>query len=291
MATSILPSKFDGDDIVAWLREFDACALANGWKDDDKIKKLPAFLRGRAATHFYATPAEERATYANATKKLKQALCPTVERENYYAKFETRMLRTGEDPSVYKWELEQLLEKADPNLADEAKSALLTRQFMRGLPSLIRGKLLAHNPTPNLNDMLTFVQRYRAIADPDVAAPHYANTSASKTTQKPTADIDQLVGLMTELATRQKALEDQVTTSQQLYAAAIKQQERPRSKVTCFRCGKPGHIARDCRSSEKRQDRPNIQCYECGRYGHFARECGNSAPLNFQGPPRGTTGR
>ena len=26
------------------------------------------------------------------------------------------MLRTGEYPSVYKWELEQLLEKADPNI-------------------------------------------------------------------------------------------------------------------------------------------------------------------------------
>ena len=91
MATaSILPSKFDGDDIVVWLREFDACALANRWKDEDKIKKLPAFLRGRAATHFYATPAEERATYDAATKKLKQALCPPVERENYYAKFDNR---------------------------------------------------------------------------------------------------------------------------------------------------------------------------------------------------------
>ena len=41
--SSIFPSKFDGDDIVAWPREFDACALANGWKDDDKMKKLPAF--------------------------------------------------------------------------------------------------------------------------------------------------------------------------------------------------------------------------------------------------------
>ena len=74
MASSILPSKFDGDDIVAWLREFDACALANGWKDEDKIKKLPAFLS--AATHFYATPVAERSTYDAATKKLKQALCP-----------------------------------------------------------------------------------------------------------------------------------------------------------------------------------------------------------------------
>ena len=288
MATaSILPSKFDGDDIVVWLREFDACALANGWKDEDKIKKLPAFLRGRAATHFYATPAEERATYDAATKKLKQALCPPVERENYYAKFDNRMLRTGEDPSVYKWELEQLLEKADPNLTVEAKSALLSRQFMRGLPSSIRGKLLAHNPTPTLSEMLSFVQRYRAVEDHEVPA----HTSASTATHKQTADIDQLVGLMTELVTRQKALEDQVATSQQLYTAAIKQQQRPRANVTCFRCGKQGHIARECRNSSQRQDRSNVQCYECGRYGHFARECGNYAPLNFQGPSRGTTGR
>ena len=119
MATNILPAKFDGDDIVAWLREFDACALANGWKDEDKIKKLPAFLRGRAATHFYTIPDEERSTYAAATKKLKEALCPPVERENNYVKFEARMLRVGEDPSIYKWELEQLLEKADPTLGDE----------------------------------------------------------------------------------------------------------------------------------------------------------------------------
>ena len=42
--TTILPTKFEGDDVVAWLREFDECALANGWKDEDKIKKLPAFL-------------------------------------------------------------------------------------------------------------------------------------------------------------------------------------------------------------------------------------------------------
>ncbi len=159
MATSILPSKFDGDDIVEWLREFDAsCALANNWKDEDKIKKLPAFLRGRAATHFYAIPAGERETYDAATKKLKEALCPAVERENYYVKFEARKLRVGEDPSIYKWELEQLLEKADPTLAEEAKSALLCRQFMRGLPSAIRGRLLDHNPTAaticyNLNQL------------------------------------------------------------------------------------------------------------------------------------------
>ena len=119
------------------------------------------------------------------------------------------MLRTGEDPSVYKWKLEKLLEKGDPNLLVEAKSALLSRQFMRGLPSSIRRKLLAHNPTPTLSEMLSSVQHYRAIEDHDVPA----HTSASASTHKQTADMDQLVGLMTELVTRHKALENQVATS------------------------------------------------------------------------------
>ena len=81
---------------------------------------------------------------------------------------------------------------------------------MRVLPSSIRGKHLAHNPTPTLSEKLSFVQRYRAIEDHDVLA----HTSASASTHKQTADMDQLVGLlMTELVTRQKALEDQVATS------------------------------------------------------------------------------
>ena len=36
---AILPRKFDDGDFVAWLREFDACAAANGWKVTE-MKKL-----------------------------------------------------------------------------------------------------------------------------------------------------------------------------------------------------------------------------------------------------------
>ena len=61
---------------------------------------------------------------------------------------------------------------------------------------------------------------------------------SSSTTQKQTANVNQLMGLMAELLTRQKALELVVAISQQLYAAAIKQQEQPRPKRSCFRCGK-----------------------------------------------------
>ena len=72
--SAILPGKFDDGDFDAWLREFDACCAANGWKvtedNDGKIIKLPAFLRGRAASNFYAIPAANRTTYADAVKSM-----------------------------------------------------------------------------------------------------------------------------------------------------------------------------------------------------------------------------
>ena len=58
---------------------------------------------------------------------------------------------------------ERILAKADPELADGGKTALIQRQFMKGLPNLLKLKLLEHNPTPTLAEMLAFVQRYRAV--------------------------------------------------------------------------------------------------------------------------------
>ena len=77
--------------------------------------------------------------------------------------FESRVRRAGEDPAVYKWELENLLAKADPELSDGWKTALIQGQFMNGLPNLLKLELLEHNPTPTLEEMLAFVQRYRAV--------------------------------------------------------------------------------------------------------------------------------
>ncbi len=167
MSSYILPARFDNGDFECWLREFDACSDANGWKvaedRDDKILKLPAFLRGKAASHFYAIPAAKRTTYKDAIAELRKSLCPAAQRETFFAQFEVRSLRTGVDPAVYKWELEQMLDKAEPDLSTDAKTALVQRQFMKGLPDVLKFKLLEHNPTPTLEEMLSFTQLYRAV--------------------------------------------------------------------------------------------------------------------------------
>ena len=87
---------------------------------------------------------------------MRRALCPQAKRESFFAEFEQRKLRPEEDPSVYKWELENILSKADPSLSNDAKTALLTRQFSKGLSTTLKLKMLEHNPTPTLDEMVEF---------------------------------------------------------------------------------------------------------------------------------------
>ena len=101
--SNILPDRYDGQsDFRHWMRHFDVCGDANGWMSADKLRKWPAFLRGRAATHYYALTSNQRENYTALTSNLQVSLCPTVEREKNYRLFESRRLRPGEDPAVFR---------------------------------------------------------------------------------------------------------------------------------------------------------------------------------------------
>jgi hypothetical protein len=54
--------------------------------------KLPAFLRGKAVSHFYAIPAERRTTYKDAVAELEKSLCPVSQRGTFYALFESKVI-------------------------------------------------------------------------------------------------------------------------------------------------------------------------------------------------------
>ena len=168
-------------------------------------------LRGIAATHYYALSDPERADYATLCKSLTNALCPKIEREKHFSEFEQRKMRRGEDPAVFIFELRQLLLKADPTLSDDGKEALLSRQFMRGLPARIRLKLLENNGIPTLQGMVEFVQRHRAVE-------YELDAESSNSVQNDDpyrAEVASLVAAVKELPTEQKNLRSEIDHNRQ----------------------------------------------------------------------------
>ena len=321
-AVTIQPEKFESGDIVTWFRQFECCATANNWSEEKRLRVLPAFLRGPAATYFHALPNDAKDSYQSLKDNLQASFCPMVDRERNFSEFESRRLKPGEDPTIFLWNLKELLTMADSSLQENAREALLSRQFMRGLPEGMRLKLLEANPTPSLEEMEKFAKRFRAISQSDLMPLTFAaKTTAGSDDGQLAQNIGKLQDTMTQLTAavsalqgRQEHLEATVSSptpppSQQQFQrrfANPRFSERARNgfhqqsrKNTgrwnkqdrrCFNCNGLGHYVNSCPYT--------MQCDLCLGWGHNEQQCANNyvrfssssnvngKSLNFKGVPQ-----
>ena len=237
-------------------------------------------------------------SYAHLIDNLKAALCPAVCKEMFYADFTACLLHDKEDPAVYLHSLRELLEKADPTLSAAAKEALLGRQFLTGLPVAMRLKLLEHNPTSKLSELVSFCKQLLAIrlVDEDVPSPLCVATTSVDSTPNvvtPFSAIQELTMAVKELQIQQKAIVAALSTKSRPHRSSSQESQGLR----CFFCKEMGHIARNCpfkshgpytRSAGQPAGfpqtpqgwRPTMKCTLCGGQGHSPQQCANNWTVN-----------
>ena len=129
--------KFEIGGFEEFLDNFEISSLANEWGADKKALMIATCLRGEALQVYKTLTADERKDYGTVKEKLVSAFKPEDITFISLSEFHGRTMFPCERLQKYLFELKKLLNKAFPQMAEEAKEQLLFEQFIRGLPKVI----------------------------------------------------------------------------------------------------------------------------------------------------------
>ena len=192
------------------------------------------------------------------------------------------------DPAaVYLDSLAEGEKDAEPELSDDAFDALLLRQFMKGLPFSICMKLLESEPTLDLDKMVSFAHRFRALNELPVGPPapcaavHHASVDLSiphpdshvvpdhlphQSHEVHLQRLDNLERLVSNMADQQANFIAAISSSLPTNPSALSPPNDVtypvKNQLRCFYCHEEGHTVCHC----IRRRNANL-CNTCGGWG------------------------
>ena len=220
--------------------------------------RLPTLLRGRSWTIYESLSDDDKETYKKLKKAILERLHPDTDENRLAAReqlSQRRFHEGAESIDELARDLEKLLDQASPGLPAATRETELCFHLMNSLPDNVSFQL-------KLQPQVSYTATIAKARELHLIFSRSGNThplSTVKNEEKSRLDrVEQSLQQMTE---QLAALNSRVITS--------------RSVMRCFNCGKPGHLARNCRS------KGSVECYHCGVRGHLARNCWNKG--NGQG--------
>ena len=158
-----LPNKFDDGDLASWLQSFDVCAAANNWNDENRLRRIPTLLTGRAFAVFQRLLDGQKDTLAHLRENLTAAFLPGEQRGARYAEFDSCMMKDNESVEVYAFRLETLLRHAVPGADGDVKEAMLRQRFIKGMSPMLRLRLY-ENPALTYAQCITTARQIQAAS-------------------------------------------------------------------------------------------------------------------------------
>lgn len=251
------PDNYSDGPWNEWISHFKLCAEINEWSDKQRCQQLAVSLRGRAQRIFLSLNEAERSTFATLEKALQSRIQPEQQRKIHRLTFSSRRRGKGENIVDLATSLRQLASLAynggdsafiEEELVDQFVKALDSKELRVGVsqgdPKTLDDavKLALKLESIHLTEAQQSISKVNMATEnlagklQDTAEIHMAGSRYNKDDDAPPKWAQRFFEQQTELlGEMKKCLAEKSTAS-----------ERKKNNL-CYSCGKPGHIARDCR--------------------------------------------
>ena len=262
----VLPEPFTGEGSWdQWISHFENVAAVNTWDEAAKLLWLRARLTKRAQTAYQNFSEEAKATYGDSKKALKERFEPKCRRELYQTEFRNRRKQRTEGWADYAEDLKILIDKAFPDLQEEARDLLALSHFLGQIDDHQVAFSVKQSRPKNLDEAVAATLEMESYAQPKstrlVSQVEQGEELISVAVTNRENSSDSLLLMMKQMMQRMEKIEGDLSSTER--TSDSRRRTPPRREqwsytqpVICRKCGQSGHYARGCatrRSTSQQQ--------------------------------------
>ena len=265
---------------------FETVAKLNNWDKKEKLNELLPRLQGEAGDIvFDQLPIKTLESYRRSMKELENRFGSLESSRTYKLQFGRRKQLVGEIPEKFASELKRFYDKAYRHRDQSTRQEDLLQRFLLGLqdykarihvelnrdPDTIEEALhevVAYLETlnnPNIEDTNKRSVRQAKKNDEN----HYGKLNGKKPSKTKQTNNFNEAGLKPEIGTTPKTF----TISEEELNTLIDQRIKSRGKDTLNKTGRKPEIGHMPARNQNGSFSNLMVCFRCGKPGHFAREC------------------
>ena len=251
----VLPEPFTGEGSWdQWIAHFENVAAVNAWDDAAKLLWLRARLTKRAQTAYQKFTEEARASYEQSKTALQERFEPKCKRELYQAEFQTRRKQRTEGWADYAEDLKILVDKAFPDLQEDARDLLAMNHFLNQLDNPQVAFSVKQSRPRKLDEAVAATLEMESFARPKAARVAQIKQDDNPVSSVTKDSSDAIMSMMKQMMERVEKLEQNLSFGSSSRdrntrrAPPTQEQKRspPSTEVICRKCGRKGHYARGC---------------------------------------------